>query len=903
MIFSGNNYLSLSDQTGLSFSLDISINNLTGNCNLGFTGQNKNLNFKFDQGRVFDPENRLVHFYDQNKNINISGNIFPNNYSYSINNSLLCSNGLKNPFLISGYYINNNNCTPESTINILGTRPDYKLNLSPIFYITGTNYITGSINNYNNLNFEIYSGSINTPAGFLIKNLSKNILNTGFFEIDHYSRSKSQNEDERQYLIELNLFTNFGKITEFFYSTGSYSGNFNINLLLTSLSGANDENNYNGLIGTYKDIDYLLDYNIIYSSIKSAETFLDKNLNITLEYFGGKTGQITGDIVASGYKNLNLTGILNGSGYLNQKTSLNATGYHALSGIEITGYISGNLEKFITLTGNFIMSTGQLLSTGYYANNQFIDYKKYNFTGFAFDGVVNYNNIIMNNFEHKLQTINQVVTNDISVNQSGSILLLSSSKETINDNTTGALYIFTGNGANWNLACKYVGKNHENFFATKSVIDNAGTNILTSSVSEESGIVYLITGDHQNIIGDEKKIIFSYKDSFTGSGDFGNSLSINNDLDTLLIGAPNYNSAIGYVDVYYKPNAAYPTWYQKTITGDLLLTGHQFGYCSSISKNGNIILIGAPGTGASNNSGYAYIFSGNRTPITQDPLDIKCEKLSRLQGSKNSTSFFGKSVSLNESGTIAAIGTPNFNSAHGGVYIFTGNQSSWAESYFISGEVNEASYFGNDIKLNKNGNLLAISAPNENSKKGAAYIYTGNQNGWTNIRKITEENWGGSTYTLASGLTFINENNFNALFLNNILNNDLHILSDINFSGYIGSTNATGLVSITDNYLITGLITGQTYTKTFLDAFNVITGYYINGLPTGLIDFRSGNNIKNNFYYNSGFVPSNISDFFIRVKTKNYFNNQDDITGVLTLSGTTVDNLKQNTISIKINHG
>jgi hypothetical protein len=38
MIFSGNNYLSLSDQTGVSFNLNILLDNLNGICNLGFTG-------------------------------------------------------------------------------------------------------------------------------------------------------------------------------------------------------------------------------------------------------------------------------------------------------------------------------------------------------------------------------------------------------------------------------------------------------------------------------------------------------------------------------------------------------------------------------------------------------------------------------------------------------------------------------------------------------------------------------------------------------------------------------------------------------------------------------------------------------------------------------------------------
>ena len=45
MILSGNNILSLSEQTGISYSIDLSLNNSTGTCNLGFSGQSK-FNFR-----------------------------------------------------------------------------------------------------------------------------------------------------------------------------------------------------------------------------------------------------------------------------------------------------------------------------------------------------------------------------------------------------------------------------------------------------------------------------------------------------------------------------------------------------------------------------------------------------------------------------------------------------------------------------------------------------------------------------------------------------------------------------------------------------------------------------------------------------------------------------------------
>jgi len=69
MNFQGNNYLSIAYLSGLSFNLGISLNNLTGVCNLGFDFLSSPFNFKFNQGKILDPEKRLVYFYKENKQL------------------------------------------------------------------------------------------------------------------------------------------------------------------------------------------------------------------------------------------------------------------------------------------------------------------------------------------------------------------------------------------------------------------------------------------------------------------------------------------------------------------------------------------------------------------------------------------------------------------------------------------------------------------------------------------------------------------------------------------------------------------------------------------------------------------------------------------------------------------
>ena len=87
-----------------------------------------------------------------------------------------------------------------------------------------------------------------------------------------------------------------------------------------------------------------------------------------------------------------------------------------------------------------------------------------------------------------------------------------------------------------------------------------------------------------------------------------------------------------------------------------------------------------------------------------------------------------------------------------------------------------------------------------------------------------------------------------------------------------------------NNYLFTGSITGQRYIKTFFDSFNLITGYYLSGLLTGLQDFKINNYINGNSYINSGFISEDIDQLYIQAKTRNYFSN-DVISGLLSISG------------------
>jgi hypothetical protein len=82
-----------------------------------------------------------------------------------------------------------------------------------------------------------------------------------------------------------------------------------------------------------------------------------------------------------------------------------------------------------------------------------------------------------------------------------------------------------------------------------------------------------------------------------------------------------------------------------------------------------------------------------------------------------------------------------------------------------------------------------------------------------------------------------------------------------------------------------------------LDSFNLLTGVYISGSPSNIINFKDNNKIQGNDFIATGFIESDYSDIYIQVKTKNY-PNTDQITGKLTISGYSLYN-QSNSVIIK----
>jgi hypothetical protein len=239
-----------------------------------------------------------------------------------------------------------------------------------------------------------------------------------------------------------------------------------------------------------------------------------------------------------------------------------------------------------------------------------------------------------------------------------------------------------------------------------------------------------------------------------GNQEFGSSVSISNNGELVLVGAPN--SSINLLSegaVYvWKLNNDGNYIFASTILANTTITNERFGSSLSLSSNGRIAIIGAPSNGSL--SGSVYIFESNNdfTSWTQ------IAKLNASDG--NIGNLFGKSVDISNDGSVAIIGAPNDNengNNAGGAYIFIESNSIWSElTKLIGNDTIANDEFGTSVEIIENLGAI-VGSPFNNSGVGSVYIYTESSNIWSELQKLTPS--GGFNFSNANFGTSVTANN------------------------------------------------------------------------------------------------------------------------------------------------
>jgi autotransporter-associated beta strand protein len=223
----------------------------------------------------------------------------------------------------------------------------------------------------------------------------------------------------------------------------------------------------------------------------------------------------------------------------------------------------------------------------------------------------------------------------------------------------------------------------------------------------------------------------------------------------------------------YVFTAAVSGWANMTQTAKLTAyrgaAGDGFG--SSVSVNGNTVVVGAPNVtvAGSSGEGAAYVFTAAASGWTN--MTTQTAKLTEFRGAANDG--FGNSVSI--SGKTVVVGVPGAtvgsNGGQGAACVFTESGSVWVSTTQPTAKLTASGGAAGDsfgFSVSISGKTVVVGAPDatvgSNGGQGAAYVFVSSGSAWVNMTQPAEitasdgaagDNFGTSVAINESGNTVV----------------------------------------------------------------------------------------------------------------------------------------------------
>ena len=212
---------------------------------------------------------------------------------------------------------------------------------------------------------------------------------------------------------------------------------------------------------------------------------------------------------------------------------------------------------------------------------------------------------------------------------------------------------------------------------------------------------------------------------------FGTQVSLSGNGQVLAVGAPGQNDA-GSVYIYQKTNGQW--MFAQELLPSNLQAEDQFGSALSLSDTGHTLVVSA--RGKNQEAGAAYIFEYDGREWSEESY--------LTAPNPQAEARFGFFVVLNPIASVLAIGAPDESidgtNNTGAAYIFTKDGNTWRHRNTISApQDTESGRFGMSIALSFGGNRIAISAPAMNHP-GIVYLYERFVNDWNLQQELQASN-------------------------------------------------------------------------------------------------------------------------------------------------------------------
>jgi hypothetical protein len=229
-----------------------------------------------------------------------------------------------------------------------------------------------------------------------------------------------------------------------------------------------------------------------------------------------------------------------------------------------------------------------------------------------------------------------------------------------------------------------------------------------------------------------------------GAGMFGTMVALSADGKTALIGAWNDDNVLPGNEHYSGKGAAWvftrsgSTWSQQgeKLVGDCTSgcanegTGEigegKFGTSVVLSEDGDTAMVGGWDDDSGKGAAWVFTRSGSTWSQQGEKLVGDCTSGCANEGTgETGTGRFGVSEALSADGNTALIGGLDDNSTRGAAWLFTRSGSTWTqqgEKFTGGGEAGEGE-FGTNVALSADGGTGMIGAWRDNGGRGSAWVF------------------------------------------------------------------------------------------------------------------------------------------------------------------------------------
>ena len=271
-------------------------------------------------------------------------------------------------------------------------------------------------------------------------------------------------------------------------------------------------------------------------------------------------------------------------------------------------------------------------------------------------------------------------------------------------------------------------------YGISTAVNTDGSLVVIGSLSdgsngEQSGAAYVFT---ETMVDYARQGILTASDGAAGDL-LGSSAAMSNDGQTIALGAPGDGSGQGSAYIYTRPST---TW--SNIASTIKLTasdgaaGDGFGSSIAMSGDGNTIVVGAhsnDATGAAN-AGAAYVFERPTSGSVFTAWVSSSAGIKLTASDAAADDEFGSSVSINQDGSIIAVGARG--DSPGSVYVFNRPATGWAAAagtITLTGPTNidARAQLGESVSISGDGGTIVAGSP---EAPGSAYVFTMPTNGW-----------------------------------------------------------------------------------------------------------------------------------------------------------------------------